>query len=176
MELPILLSYFPFICSGNWKVRELLKRSWKINSKFETSEYTEHWGIDGFLWMIVFLYCSSKNRSQRQYLNCLNLQSTSMIFYLELKQQGRRNVRISERVTKLRGGNLGSYIAGSTIHNQVIGNLRDLKLILPPHWWFSLNNSDTVKAVTLEFCTLDNLLFRFRQSSGGGVSDFRISC
>ena len=42
-------------------------------------------------------------------------------------------------------------------------------MILAP-CWFLLNNSETVKAVTLAFCTPD-----IAQNSDGGVSDFQIS-
>ena len=42
-------------------------------------------------------------------------------------------------------------------------------MILAPRW-ILLNNSETVKAVTLAFCTPD-----IAQKSDGGVSDFQIS-
>ena len=45
------ITYSPFIFSFHMlrklKNQRILKRSWKINSKFGTSEYIEHWGIDG---------------------------------------------------------------------------------------------------------------------------------
>ena len=63
---------------------------------------------------------------------------------------------------------------------------------LPPNWfWFSLNNSKTVRAVTLEFCSIqqyfiEDICAKFGihnlpqspdigQNSDGGISDFRIS-
>ena len=57
--------------------------------------------------------------------------------------------------------------------------------------WFSLNNSETVKAVTLAFCSIQKYFVRdicakfgipnllqspdFGQNSNGGISDFQIS-
>ena len=57
--------------------------------------------------------------------------------------------------------------------------------------WFSLNNSETLRAVTLEFCSIQQRFIRnirakisinnssqsadTRQNSYGGISDFRIS-
>ena len=63
---------------------------------------------------------------------------------------------------------------------------------LPPNWfWLSLNNSKTVRAVTLEFCSIqqyfiEDICAKFGihnlpqspdigQNSDGGISDFRIS-
>ena len=64
-------------------------------------------------------------------------------------------------------------------------------VVLSPSSWFSLNNSKTVKAVTLEFCGIQQHFIRdirakfdirnssqspyIGQTSDGGISDFRIS-
>ena len=47
-------------------------------------------------------------------------------------------------------------------------------VILPPPSWFSLNNSKTVRAVTLVSITCPSLS-DIGQNSDGGISDFQIS-
>ena len=63
--------------------------------------------------------------------------------------------------------------------------------ILPPPCWFSLNNSETVKAITLAFCSIQKYFIRnnhakfdilnssqspdIGQNSEGGIPEFQIS-
>ena len=82
-----------------------------------------HGGTDGFSRMIVFLHCSTNNKADtvsnlfEQALNDFGTPSRIRT------DKGGENVRIWERMTELRGENHGSYVAGSSVHNQRIERL-----------------------------------------------------
>ena len=80
----------------------------------------------------------------------------------------------------------GFYIILTLVLNKLIGRGGGSNFTLA--CWFSLNNSETIKAVTLAFCStqwnfMRNIRARFdifnlqdiRKNSDGGISDFRIS-
>ena len=89
---------------------------------------------------------------------------------------------------------LSTYLkTGNTPKNIDYTHLSNIvkKIILPPPCWFSLNNSETVEAVTLVFCSIEYHFIRdiqakfgipnlphipdIGQNTAGGISDFQIS-
>ena len=73
--------------------------------------------------MTVFLHCSTNNKAATvSYLfeHALNDFGTPSRIRTD---KGGENIRIWERMTELRGENRGSYVAGSSVHNQRIERL-----------------------------------------------------
>ena len=86
-----------------------------------------HGAIDGFSRLIVYLHCSTNNRSD----TVLNLFNEALEQYGVPSRirtdKGGENVLCWDRMVELRGEGRGSYITGSSVHNQRIERLwRDL--------------------------------------------------
>ena len=98
---------------------------WHIDSHHSLIRwgFVIHGGIDGFSRMIVFLHCSTNNKADtvsNLFEHALNDFGTPSRIRTD---KGGENIRIWERMTELRGENRGSYVAGSSVHNQRIERL-----------------------------------------------------
>ena len=82
-----------------------------------------HGGIDGYSRYIVYLLCSTNNRKETV-LNLFEqaLQESGVPSRIRTDKGG-ENVMVWEKMIELRGPNIGSYIAGSSVHNQRIERL-----------------------------------------------------
>ena len=86
-----------------------------------------HGAIDGFSRLIVYLHCSTNNRSNTV-LNLFNeaLEQYGVPSRIRTDKRG-ENVLCWDCMVELRGEGRGSYITGSSVHNQCIERLlRDL--------------------------------------------------
>ena len=82
-----------------------------------------HGGIDGFSRMITYLYCCCNNKAETV-LNLFNEAIESCGCPSRLRtDKGGENTLVWDRMIQLRGENRGSYIAGSSVHNQRIERL-----------------------------------------------------
>ena len=80
-------------------------------------------GIDGFSRIIVVLHCSTNNKAytvSKLFEPALNDFGTPSRIWTS---KGGKNIRIWERMAGLREANRGSYVAGSSVHNQRIERL-----------------------------------------------------
>ena len=85
--------------------------------------FVVHGGIDRFSRLIIFLYCSTNNRS-RTVLELFH--RATELFGIPSRvrsDRGGGNVGICEFMIRTRGVNRGSHIAGSSTHNQRIERL-----------------------------------------------------
>ena len=85
--------------------------------------FVVHGGMDGFSRLIVYLYCSTNNRSD----TVLELfQNATTLFGVPSRvrsDHGGENVGICEYMVTVRGIGRASHIAGSSVHNQRIERL-----------------------------------------------------
>ena len=82
-----------------------------------------HGGIDGFSRLIIFLRCSSNNKKETMlqlYDDAINRCGCPSRVRTD---KGGENVLVWDRIIELRGEDRGSYIAGSSVHNQRIERL-----------------------------------------------------
>ncbi len=85
--------------------------------------FVVHGGVDGYSRLIVFLYCSTNNRSDTV---TELFRRAVVIFGLPSRvrsDRGGENVGVCELMIQRRGLNRGSHIAGSSTHNQRIERL-----------------------------------------------------
>ena len=82
-----------------------------------------HGGIDGFSRLIVFLKCSTNNKSDT--VRDLFLSATEQYHWPSRVRTdlGGENVRVWDIMEEVRGSNRGSYLAGTSVHNQRIERL-----------------------------------------------------
>ena len=85
--------------------------------------FVVHGGMDGYSRLIVYLYCSTNNRSD----TVLDLfQSAITLFGMPSRvrsDHGSENIGICEYMITVRGVGQASHIAGSSVHNQRIERL-----------------------------------------------------
>ena len=90
-----------------------------------------HGGIDGYSRMIVYLKCSNNNKSEAV-LICFN--EAMVKFGIPNRVRGDRggeNIKVAEWMIRQKGTNRGSYIGGSSVHNQRIERLwRDVHRLI----------------------------------------------
>ena len=89
--------------------------------------FVTHGAIDGFSRLIVFLHCSTNNRSD-SVLNLFNeaLEQSGVPSQIRADKGG-ENVVCWDCMAELRGEDRRSYITGSSVHNQRVKRLwRDL--------------------------------------------------
>ena len=90
-----------------------------------------HGGIDGYSRMIVYLKCSNNNKSETV-LICFN--EAIVKFGIPNRVRGDRggeNIKVAEWMIRQKGTNRGSYIGGSSVHNQRIERLwRDVHRLI----------------------------------------------
>ena len=79
-----------------------------------------HGGIDGFSRLIVYLHCSTNNRKKT--VSHLFLAATEHCHWPSRLQSdhGGENVGVSQLMEEVRGPNRGSFLAGTSVHNQRI--------------------------------------------------------
>lgn len=82
-----------------------------------------HGAIDGFSRLIVYLKCSSNNKSETVLENFNEAIEKYGIPSRLRTDKGGENVLLWETMERLRGYGRGSYIAGSSVHNQRIERL-----------------------------------------------------
>ena len=85
--------------------------------------FVVHGAIDGFPRCIVFLQCSTNNKSNT--VRQLFLSATNNFGWPSKVRtdRGGENVRVWELMEEYSGPNRGSYLAGSSVHNQRIERL-----------------------------------------------------
>ena len=93
------------------------------SSQFDPLGFVVHGGIDGYSRVIVYLYCSTNNRSET--VTELFHQATTLFGVPSRvrSDRGGENVGVCEFIIQIRGLNRGSLIAGSSTHNQRIEGL-----------------------------------------------------
>ena len=82
-----------------------------------------HAGIDGYSRLIVFMKCSSNNKSSTVYQNFLEAVGTYGLPSRIRTDQGRENVLIAQHMLENRGLNRASVLTGSSVHNQRVERL-----------------------------------------------------
>ena len=97
-----------------------------------------HGGIDGFSRFIVYLKCSTNNRSDTQEELFLNA-TTNFGWPSRVRTDyGGENVQIWEVMEEVRGPNRGSYLVGSSVHNQRIERLwRDVFCLVTHVYYYT---------------------------------------
>ena len=82
-----------------------------------------HGGIDGFSRLIVYLKCSTNNKSETV-LDCFLSATEQYNWPSRVRSDfGGENIRVWETMEETRGSNRGSYLAGTSVHNQRIERL-----------------------------------------------------
>ena len=82
-----------------------------------------HGCIDGYARYITFLHCSTNNRKETVLSLFEEALQISGVPSRVRTDKGGENVLIWERMTELRGPDRGSFLAGSSVHNQRIERL-----------------------------------------------------
>lgn len=86
-------------------------------------KFVIHGGIDGFSRAIVFLHCSTNNRKETV-LDLFETSTENWGFPSRVRtDKGGENQMVWGRMALVRGENRGSYLAGSSVHNQRIERL-----------------------------------------------------
>jgi len=82
-----------------------------------------HGGIDGFSRLIVYLHCSTNNRKET--VSHLFLSATERYHWPSRlrSDHGGENVGVWQLMEEIRGPNRGSFLAGTSVHNQRIERL-----------------------------------------------------
>ena len=89
--------------------------------------FVTHAGIDGFSRMIVYMKCSTNNRSTTVYGLFLEAVQSFGLPSRVRSDQGRENVVVARHMIECRGVDRRSMITGSSVHNQRIERLwRDM--------------------------------------------------
>ena len=79
-----------------------------------------HGGVDGFSRVIVFLHCSTNNRSETVFGLFHGATKVFGVPSRVRSDKGGENVRVCQFMISHRGLNRGSHIAGASVHNQRI--------------------------------------------------------
>ena len=89
-----------------------------------------HGGIDGYSRMVVYLECSTNNRSLTVYKLFREAVATYGIPSRVRSGKGGENILVCHYMVTVRGVGRGSHIAGSSVHNQRIERLwRDVYMV-----------------------------------------------
>ena len=89
--------------------------------------FVTHCGIDGYSRMVVYLKCSSNNRSSTVYSLFLGAVNQYGLPSRVRSDQGRENYRVVQHMIEHRGAERRSMITGSSVHNRRIERFwRDL--------------------------------------------------
>lgn len=123
--------------------------------------FVVHGAIDGFSRCIVFLQCSTNNKSNT--VRQLFLSATHNFGWPSRVRtdRGGENVRVWELMEEYRGPDRGSYLAGSSVHNQRIERLwRDVFCMVCHIYYYTfqameeqgiLNRNDQVHLFVLHY-------------------------
>ena len=100
---------------------------WHIDGHHSLISFVIHGAIDGFSRYIVYLHCSTNNRSETV-AGLFEIATVNFGYPSRVKtDKGGENVLVWAMMEEWRGSNRGSYLAGSSTHNQRIERLwRDL--------------------------------------------------
>ena len=118
-----------------------------------------HGGIDGFSRLVVFLKCSTNNKSET--MANLFLTATEKYEWPSRirSDYGGENVGIWELMEERRGCNRGSYLVGSSTHNQRIERLwRDVFRVVTHMFYYSFQSMEEAGILNRNN-NLHNLLF-----------------
>lgn len=104
------------------RVRASISRVDPHNSRIRWA-IVVHGGIDGFSRLIVYLHCSSNNRKET--VSQLFLSATERYHWPSRlrSDRGGENVGVWQLMEEVRGPNRGSFLAGTSVHNQRIERL-----------------------------------------------------
>ena len=96
-----------------------------------------HGAIDGFSRMIVFLKCSTNNKKETVHSLFMESIDTFGIPSRVRTDHGGENVLVWDEMMRLRGPNRGSFLAGSSTHNQRIERLwRDVWMYICHEFYY----------------------------------------
>lgn len=96
-----------------------------------------HGAIDGFSRMIVFLKCSTNNKKETVHNLFMASVDTFGIPSRVRTDRGGENVLVWDEMVRLRGPNRGSFLAGSSTHNQRIERLwRDVWMYICHEFYY----------------------------------------
>lgn len=82
-----------------------------------------HGGIDGYSRMVVYLACSTNNRSLTVYRLFRDATAEYGVPSRVRSDKGGENILVCHFMISVRGTNRASHIAGSSVHNQRIERL-----------------------------------------------------
>ena len=86
-------------------------------------KFVIHGGIDGFSRLITFLHCSTNNKKETVLELFADAITRCGVPSRVRSDKGGENVLVWDRMLELRGDGRGSYLAGSSVHNQRIERL-----------------------------------------------------
>ena len=97
-----------------------------------------HGAIDGFSRLIVYLKCATNNTAETVHNNFAAAIDTYGIPSRIRTDRGGENTLVWEKMELLRGPNRGSFIAGTSVHNQRIERLwRDVWMYVTCQYYYT---------------------------------------